>query len=146
MASVRGALTTLLASAAKTTSGTSANLNFGALSGQAPGRALFVLNATTVSGTNPTLDVYLQWTDGTLWYDFLHFTQATTTGLQSGSWTRYNADGGAANNVVTMGDAVLAAGKAIYGPIVDSSIRVKWVVGGTTPSFTFSLVAVTDTD
>ena len=46
--------------------------------------------------------------------------------------------------VVTAGDAALAAGVVINAPIADNFFRAKWVIVGT--SYTFSLVAIQDRD
>lgn len=142
-----------------TTSGTGPDTNM-IMAWQAGTLALSVL---TVSGTLPTIDVYIQKkigqcaaTDvnpgpptGTAIYDdLLHFTQLTTS-----SSTRLS-------NVVTgpigvstvatptitapadyaQSDAALAAGTLRLGPL--SGIwRVKYVITGTTPSIAFSVVA-----
>lgn len=146
MSSVRGNVATLYTSAALTTSGTSATLNLSQYCGGEPDGAMFLLNAQTVSGTTPTLDVYLQWNDGTNWWDFIHFTQNTTTGKQAALWTRRDNDGTAGTGVITTGDAVLAAGKVLAGPISSDSFRVKWVIGGTITAINFSLLACMDRD
>ena len=73
------------------------------------------LEVTAASGTLPTLDVTIEDTlDGTNWNTVATFTQKTTTGLQ----------------VIN-----LLAGTTPYA----DRLRVKTVIGGTTPSFTFSV-------
>lgn len=149
MPNVRGNLATLVSSAtAVTTSGTSSVLNLSSLMGGEPDAAQFMLNAATVSGTTPTLDVYLQWSSdaGTTWWDFLHFAQVTTTGKQSGLWTRRDNDGTGGTGVIANGDAVLAASKVIAAPINSSSFRVKWVISGTITAINFSVLACQDRD
>ena len=75
------------------------------------------LNVTAASGTTPTLDVTIQDTvDGTNWNTILTFTQKVTTGIQ----------------VVRLSTAFT------------DQIRVSWVIGGTTPSFTFAVQAYSD--
>lgn len=73
------------------------------------------LEVTAASGTLPTLDVTIEDTvDGTNWNTVATFTQKTATGLQ----------------VVNL--------LASSTPYADR-LRVKAVIGGTTPSFTFSV-------
>lgn len=71
------------------------------------------LEVTAVAGTAPTLDVVIEDTlDGTNWNTVATFTQATA----------------AARQVVTV-TSVFA-----------DRLRVRWTVGGATPSFTFSVI------
>ncbi len=90
-----------------------------ALTGLSPYReALITLNCTAASGTAPTLTVRIQASDdgGTTWYDLPNaaFTQLTATGVQTLCL-------GMPNN--SFGDTVRAA----------------WTIGGTAPSFTFTV-------
>lgn len=72
------------------------------------------LNVTAVSGTTPTLDVVIEDSlDGTNWNVIGTFAQDTAVGRE-------------VINVTT--------------PFADQ-VRVRWVIGGTTPSFTFSVLA-----
>lgn len=72
------------------------------------------LQVTAASGTTPTLDVVIEDTvDGTNWNTIGTFTQATAVTRQ----------------VVN-----------VSAPFTDQ-IRARWTVGGTTPSFTFSVLA-----
>ena len=71
------------------------------------------LAITAASGTTPTLDVTLETTvNGSDWYTVGAFAQKTTTDEDA---------------------------KA-FGPLGDQC-RWKWTIGGTTPSFTFSITA-----
>lgn len=71
------------------------------------------LEATAASGTTPTLDVVVEDTvDGTNYNTIATFTQLTAAGRQ-------------VVNVTT--------------PFADT-LRVRWTVAGTTPSFTFSVL------
>lgn len=101
---------TLTPSAARTASGSTANLdgfNLKTLRAQ--------LRTTAASGTTPTLDVVIEDTlDGTTWNTVGTFTQVTT---------------GSARQVIN-----------VTAPFSDT-IRVRWTVGGTTPSFTFDVIA-----
>jgi hypothetical protein len=68
------------------------------------------LNVTAASGTSPTLDVTVQCSrDGVTWYDSGTFTQSTGVNTQ----------------------------RKIF--LLDRFVRAKYVVAGTSPSFTFTL-------
>lgn len=71
------------------------------------------LNVTAASGTSPTLDIKYQTTpdDGTTWFDHTTFTQATTTTTE----------------------------RKVFTVPVGVKGRLLYTIGGTTPSFTFSL-------
>jgi len=73
------------------------------------------LNVTAASGTTPTLTAYIEDTvdGGANWNQVAAFTAATAPGVQT-------------INVTT--------------PFSDT-LRVRWTVGGTTPSFTFTIAA-----
>lgn len=74
---------------------------------------------SAASGTTPTLDLSLQTSaDGTNFYNVGSFTQKTTT---------------------------TAAEAKIFGPLGASS-RWRWVIAGTTPSFTFAVTTTVDRD
>ncbi|MFF1348506.1 hypothetical protein ACFVZJ_21425 [Streptomyces sp. NPDC058322] len=71
------------------------------------------LTVSAVSGTTPTLDVVLEDSlDGTNWNVIGSFTQATAAAVQAIDITGLFTD----------------------------RLRVRWTVGGTTPSFTFAVV------
>lgn len=96
-------------SAARTTSGVTATQP-----GYGPARTLRAqLDVTAASGTTPTLDVVLE--------DSL--------------------DGGATFNTVATFTQRTAAGRQVVDittPFSDQ-LRVRWTIGGTTPSFTFAV-------
>jgi hypothetical protein len=70
------------------------------------------LNVSAASGTTPTLDVVIEDTvDGTNWNTVATFTQKTAVGVQAVDITGLFTD----------------------------QIRVRWTIGGTTPSFTFDV-------
>jgi len=112
---------------------------------------LLGLNVTAQSGTTPTLNLYVQQeipvagasdaalavpTGSSLFDDFVAFTQVTTsTGLFV---ARIFPSG---NVVAAQKDASLTAGSVANGPI-GTSWNIKEVVGGTTPSYTYSLSAI----
>lgn len=70
------------------------------------------LNVIAASGTTPTLDVVVEDTlDGTNWNTIATFTQKTAAGVQAVDVTGLFTD----------------------------QLRVRWTVGGTSPSFTFDV-------
>lgn len=102
----------------------------------------------TPTGTTPTLNVYVQQKlptaatadaaqavpTGTAAYDdFISFTQVTATGYRTARVV------GGGNVEAASSDGALAAGVR-NGPL-GRVWRVKWDVGGTSPSFDFSVVA-----
>ena len=114
------------------------------------------LNVGTATGTLPTLDIYIQQgfkalastdlTAGldaqassfTIWDDYIHFTQVTA-GPGTQVCRVFDGCGTSAANAptasITAGsDAALAAATVRAGDI-GTAWRVKWVVGGTTPSY-----------
>lgn len=101
----------VVASAARTTSSNSATLG-----GYGPANDLACLLAVTAaSGTSPTLDVFLEDTvDGVNFFTVATFTQAT---------------------------GVTASVQRVAGDVTafTDRLRVRWTIGGTTPSFTFSV-------
>jgi hypothetical protein len=142
---IRGGTLTISASSVKSASGNSGVVQFpdGAIDA-----CQFLLNVTA-SNTPTTLDVYLQHSidGGTTWYDFAHFAQvgAVSTAKQALTWSRRTTPNITASQaVVATGDAALAAGVVINGPVVDNQFRAKWVIVGT--SYTFSLTGIFDKD
>jgi hypothetical protein len=72
--------------------------------------ASLTLTVAARSGTTPTLDVTVQTSrDGSTWYTAGSFAQATAAGAERKTFA------------------------------LDRFVRARWVLGGTTPSFTFSL-------
>lgn len=108
----------LVASAARTATGTgSAQCGFGRYE-----KFTFQLDVTAASGTTPTLDVTIQHSidGGTNWFTLVAFTQKTTTGEE----------------LKTEAEVEAATAEA-YG----DCFRAIWTIGGTTPSFTFTVKA-----
>lgn len=101
---------TTVASAARTATGTS-----GALDAPEGFDLCLSVAVTAVSGTTPTLDLTVEWSSdgGTTWY------VADT----SDAFTQFTA---AANRVKRF-------------TVKGSEYRLRWTIGGTTPSFTFSV-------
>jgi hypothetical protein len=98
------------------------------------------LNVSAASGTSPTLNVYIQKLvpngsrPSTVWHDIISFTQLTTTGTRISEMV----EGG--NAEVALSQAALAAG-TVQNALIGSYHRVHYVIGGTNPSFTFSVYA-----
>lgn len=112
------------ASSAKTVTGVGATIT------NASGRgAIFFLNVSAVAGTAPTLDVRVQVQDpvSATWFDvpgaaFIQRTAISTALL------------------CVSPDVVEAANSKVSYPI-PRTYRLAWTIGGTTPSFTFSVGA-----
>lgn len=76
-----------------------------------PTSVLVQLDVTAVAGTTPTLDVVVEDTiDGTNWYQVAAFAQKTAPGREL---------------------------LRVATPFADT-LRVRWIIGGVSPSFTFS--------
>lgn len=81
------------------------------------GKLAVQLNVTAAAGVSPTLDVVIEDTvDGTNWNPVATFVQRTA----------------AAREVLR-----------ITSPFTDT-LRVRWTIGGSTPSFTFSVVSYSE--
>ena len=110
-------------SSAKTASGNSAIQVNRDCSG-----AVFSIVTTAVSGTTPTMTVKVQGsTDGTNWYDISGAVTATINANGTATLTVYPGATPAANQVVSQ-------------PL-PRLFRLAWTIGGTSPSFTFSVNA-----
>jgi len=136
----------LLQQTTATTTGTAADI----VLPQGYTAAIVTLAVNTTSGTTPTLNVYVQDrlrqaastdlsgadvanTATPLYDDLIAFAQATTSGNQVARLV------GGGNVVAAQKDAALTAGSVASGPI-GATWRVKYVLGGTTPSFSFNVV------
>lgn len=122
----------ILASAARTATG---NMT-GTLTGiERYTSAIVELDVTANSGTSQTLDVYVQTLlpDATTWQDLIHFAQFTTS----------NATHVA--SIVSGGDSIGVANESDLGAgtikdfVLGDTWRVRFVIGGTNPSFTFAV-------
>lgn len=113
------------ASSAKTASGNSASA---ITNHSARGVQLFI-NVSAVSGTTPTLAVRVQVQDpvGLGWVDLPGAVTASITGVSLTLLTIYPG-------------VTVAANSAISAPL-PRTWRLAWTIGGTTPSFTFSVGA-----
>ena len=113
MENTRASLLTLVPSAAQTSSGIGSAVEVGEYI-----QLLVTLNITAMSGTSPSVEVYLETSDddGTTWYTLPNgnFTSATSVGQQVMQIT------------------------APFG----NYLRAVYTLGGTTPSVTFAVKAV----
>lgn len=123
---------TLLASTTSTASATAS----GYFPVQGFTQAVVELSVTAATGTSPTFDLYLQkrLPDGTNYTDLAHFSTVTTTGKQYLSLIT------GANAIAAQQDAALASG-TVASIDFQGFWRLKWVIGGTNPSFTFAVYA-----
>lgn len=106
-------------------------------------------DVTAASGTSPTLNLYIQdgfraiastdaaggnTTGSYFFQDYISFTQITTAADKIARKDFTGEEESAAT------DVTLTAGQLRNGPM-SNIIRAKWVVAGTNPSFTFSVIA-----
>jgi hypothetical protein len=133
---------TLLAAAARTSSGTSVvSSTFEEYT-----EALFLLNVTAAATeVDDTLDVYLQKTadNGTTWDDFVHFTQVLGNGGAKKFIAEWTSKATPESEMHAAQDGTMAVGVA-QGPL-GKKIRVKWVIvdpGGGAASFTFTVTGI----
>jgi hypothetical protein len=108
---------TPVASAARTTSGDS-----GPLYGYGPYSTIIAqLNVTAASGSSPTLQVFIEDSvDGTNFNELMAWPVAT----------------GVSRDVRVAGDDWGFSHRGHFA----NQLRVRWAIGGTTPSFTFDVV------
>lgn len=145
MAQVNAREVVLLGASTQSTTGVSNDINLP----QGYTAAIITLAVTSVTGTSPTLNVYLQnklpqaaSTDvtgvlptGTAIYDdCLAFNQVSTTGTQVARWV------GGGNAVATNSVNALTAGTVVNGPI-GGTWKISYVLGGTSPVFNFNVTA-----
>jgi hypothetical protein len=129
---------TLLASAARTTTGNNQTATQTAQQGIGPFRwASIMLNATAASGSSPTLNVRIQLLlpDDSTWMDFVSFPQLTSTGTRVAIKSFPTA---ADDSIVTPGSGALTANTEIAVPL-GGEWAAHWTIGGSSPSFTFAI-------
>jgi hypothetical protein len=102
------------------------------------------LTATTLSGTSPTLDMYLQTQDPTTgtFHDVAHFTQlGASLSDQNANFVSFGKPTGFIGTAPTLG---LAAGAVSGLPLLSRTMKANWVYGGTvgTANVTLTLAAV----
>ena len=102
---------------------------------------LDVTNADTEAGD--TLNVYIQHSpDGISYDDFVSFTQIIGTGAAANRRATWSALASPETEHAATGDATLAAGSVVQGPVA-GKWRIKWVIVDVATagnqSFTFSV-------
>lgn len=131
---------TLLALATQTTTGTSANLVLPPASSYR-----IIVQVQTVSGTTPTFVLIFatSFDGGTTYNEIISTTTLNTAGGGAQLLIRpYLGIGDAATSqsCTLLGTgADLAAAVVNNGPIVPQFIKLRWVMGGTTPSYAFQV-------
>jgi hypothetical protein len=104
-----------------------ATLNGGDLENRTGRGVKLWLNITAVSGTTPTLDIKLQWKDSLsgLYFDIpgASFPQKSATGTDD----------------LTVYPGVAEAANEAVSDVIPRNWRAVATIGGTSPSFTFSL-------
>jgi len=101
---------------------------------------LIRLSVTAASGTSPTLDIFFQQSldGGSTWVDVARFPQVTAA-LSNPHYLSLSV--GADNRIASsVGDGTIAA-NSIGTALVSSFWRIRWNIGGTSPSFTFAVDA-----
>ena len=123
--------TELLASAVQSASGNSASFPI-----RTQTMAVVGIDITATSGTSEALDIWLQVSDdgGDTWYDFIYSQQMTSDDAAA------DINAAATNRNINGVSSALDVGKhlAIYRHLPAGHVRLKWVISGTTPTFTFS--------
>ena len=110
--------------------------NSGAVNLKTATMAMLTVNVSSVSGTSPQLDVWLQGSDdgGTTWYDLVA-DQALQTKSDDA------AGGTVRTNVRDVVDAKTSTDAerfmAIYKHLPTDKVRLRWKISGTSPAFTF---------
>lgn len=97
-------------------------------------------DVTAVSGTSPVLDLWLQVSDdgGTTWYDMpADFTLKTANAAAAGTFVA-----GGRDIVDAYGTASAADFLGVYKHLAADYVRLKWIISGTSPSFTMSVSMV----
>lgn len=135
---------TFLAAAARTTTA-----NSGAVQIPEGARAImFISDQNTVSGTSPTLDISLEISNdaGTTWFGISRFTQVTAAGerflIQPFLGENVFGTDGVTEANFEFAEAAATGGALVQPCVVPSLMRAVMTIGGTSPSFNGSLIAL----
>lgn len=125
----------LVASAARTADG-----NSGTLSPNLPTdlhSGVFIVDCPTVTGTTPTLDLAIEISpdDGTTYYTAFRFAQITAAAVRRLAVKFVAVDAGSEASI----PADPSGGALATGCVITEKMRVRWNIGGTSPSFTFAV-------
>lgn len=126
----------LAASAARTTTAAGDTIEFPNCE-----NVTFWLSSGAGTGSTPTLDVALQVTidSGTTWVTIGRWAQVTSAAVGGGiTMTSGRAEGEAAAYITS----ALTGGSLVNNTVLSRKVRAYWTIGGTGPSFTFTVVAL----
>lgn len=128
---------TLLASAARTASGAGGDVLDKSL--EFASALLLQINVTAQSGTSPTLDVAIQAKIGSNYVNLGRFSQyGAATGAKG---VLVKRDLAFTTELAPAADPVVGTGLLVNNHDWLDTLRVKYTIAGTTPSYTFSVVA-----
>lgn len=135
-----GTAVALVASTTQTASGNSGDLRDKPNGFKSCSAASLILDVTAQSGTTPTLDVLVDTSvdNGTTWYLAFGWAQV---GANTGTWRLDIRDNGIGFAEV---GAVSTISSGVTSPVTQNcvmtqDIRVRWVIAGGTPSYTFAV-------
>lgn len=97
---------------------------------------------STLGGTNPTLDIYIQTSPdyGLTWYDTIRFTR-TTASSATPQWAVSNLSN--FNMIGSVGSQTISGTAGGTGaPLLSNTLQVVWALGGTTPTASFTVNAL----
>ena len=128
-------LVNLLASASRTSSASGADVTSDLI--KEASALLLIVNVTAQSGTTPTLDLAIQAKIGTNYVNLARFSQyGAATGLKGINVKR---DLAFSTELVPASDPAVGSGLLVNNHDLLDTLRAKWLLGGTTPNYTFSV-------
>mgnify|MGYP001577791204 CR=1 FL=1 len=101
----------------------------------------------TPTGTSPTLDICIETTndEGTTWFGASRFTQITAAAERFLTQPLFGQNVVGTEGVTEanweMAEAALTGGALVQPIVPPTHLRTVWTIGGTNPSFTFTLTA-----
>lgn len=105
---------------------------------------VFMLLVSAVTGTSPTLDVWLQHSvdGGTTWDDFGHFTQSTAAATRVAHVSFHSTAGVLAGFGLERAAQAKASTAGVFRDgAIGGLVRAAYTIAGTSPSFTVALTA-----
>lgn len=131
------AAVTLLASAARTADGAGSDVSDAAL--EIASGLILALDVTAQSGTGPTLDVAVLAKIGASYVILGRFSRTSAATGEKGIVV--SRDLAFATELAPAADPAVSTGLLVNNHHWMSTLKVKYAIAGTTPSFTFSVVA-----
>ena len=125
----------LLASGAQIADGVTADIQSAEI--ERASKLIFEQDVSAASGTTPVLIVAIQYKIGNNYWSAVRWANATGVGKNN-----YGVDRNLATGLefTVSADPVVGAGSNLIGAqFWGDTIRVKWTITGTTPSFTFAI-------